>query len=366
VAIRPGFFGLPVHFGSRFGATCGFCWDKLLVVNTQQETGEELVPASFGEEASELAPALASLAAGSSTTPAIASPAISRRRLLRTALGAGAILGAVGGYATGIEPFWLQMHELPLRVPGLPAALTGYRVAQVSDMHTGDLVPYYYLSRVIRQLNDAQPDLVLITGDLIHHERRFISPAVDLIAQIRAPKVASLGNHDYAPFTSEPHYESVLADALERELPRANCPLLRNAAMPWEARGARIWLVGLEDYWSRLFDPVAAFAFAGPEPRLVLSHNPDAAADLVPFGAAAIFSGHTHGGQVRLPLIGAPILPVKDRRHDQGQFEFPGPGGTTTTLYVSRGVGFLHQIRFMCRPEVPIFRLEPAPAAVTA
>jgi hypothetical protein len=291
------------------------------------------------------------------------SATISRRRLLQTVLGAGAVLGSVGGYATGIEPFWLQMHELPLRVPGLPAALNGYRVAQVSDMHTGDLVPYSYLSSVIRRLNDAQPDLVLITGDMIHHERRFISPAVELISQIRAPKVASLGNHDYAPFTSEPHHETILADELERELPRANCPLLRNSAMPWEARGARVWLVGLEDYWSRLFDPFAAFANAGPEPRLVLSHNPDTAADLVRFGAAAIFSGHTHGGQVRLPLIGAPILPVKDRRHDQGRFEFAGRGGLTTTLYVSRGVGYLHQIRFMCRPEVPIFRLEAAPVS---
>jgi hypothetical protein len=348
------------NFAGYLRATCDVFRDKLLVVTGQQEINEQCLGALGA------APLPVQLPESTLTSPVDAadlSPAISRRRLLRTMLGAGAVLGSVGGYATGIEPFWLQMHEVPLRVPGLPAALNGYRVAQVSDMHTGDLVPYYYLSRVIRQLNDAQPDLVLITGDMIHHERRFISPAVDLISQIRAPKVASLGNHDYAPFTSEPRHETILADELERELPRANCPLLRNSAMPWEARGARIWLVGLEDLWSRLFDPLAAFANAGPEPRLVLSHNPDTAADLVQFGAAAIFSGHTHGGQVRLPLIGAPILPVRDRRHDQGRFELTGPGGMTTTLYVSRGVGYLHQIRFMCRPEVPIFRLEAAPAA---
>lgn len=296
-------------------------------------------------------------------SPPIAAPpkSISRRRFLRAVLGTGAVVGVLGAYATAVEPFWLQMHEMPLAVAGLPPAFAGFRIAQLSDLHTGDLVPYSYLQRAVRQLNDAKPDLVLITGDLIHHEMRFIPAAVDLIAQIRAPKVASLGNHDYLPYSSEPRSFTVLADALQRELPRADCPLLRNAAIPWDHAGARIWLVGLEDFWSDLFDPAAAFAATAraTEPRLVLSHNPDSVPDLMPYRPSVIFSGHTHGGQVRLPFIGAPLLPVVDRRHDQGRFDLAGPNGQIT-LYVSRGVGFLHQVRFLCRPEVPIFRLQPA------
>jgi uncharacterized protein len=282
---------------------------------------------------------------------------VSRRKFLRGVVAAGAVFALASGYATGIEPFWLDLHELPLPVRGLPPAFAGFRVAQVSDLHTG-MAPQWYLERTIKRLNAAAPDLVLVTGDLTHHEMRFIAPAIELIDQIRAPKVVILGNHDYRPFDSMPGDSTVLADVIQREIARvSSCTLLRNRAMPLDRAGSRLWLVGLEDYWSDLFSAADAFAAVdGDGPRLVLSHNPDSIAALAPFRPTVIFSGHTHGGQVRLPLIGAPCLPVLDRRHDQGMFDLGGG----TTLYVSRGVGYLHQIRFMCRPELPIFTLVPA------
>jgi hypothetical protein len=133
--------------------------------------------------------------------------------------------------------------------------------------------------------------------------------------------------------------------------------VLRNRAMAITRSNQQLWLVGLEDLWSGQFSPGIAFAGVPTGgPIIALSHNPDTAEELDAYGVQWILSGHTHGGQVRLPGVGALLLNVQNRHYQQGEYSLPH-----SKLYISRGVGYLRRIRLMCRPEVPTFVLQSTP-----
>jgi predicted MPP superfamily phosphohydrolase len=171
---------------------------------------------------------------------------------------------------------------------------------------------------------------------------------------LRAPTFVTFGNHDYTPFDAFPVSENVLAQQLEPALTRRGMIVLRNRSIAIERSGARLWIVGLEDLYTDRFLPNIAFAGLDlDQPSICMSHNPDGTDRLLNYKPNLILSGHTHGGQIRIPGYGALLLPVQDRRRDQGLFELPGGA----SLYVSRGVGFLAKIRFNCRPEIPLFVL---------
>jgi len=260
----------------------------------------------------------------------------------------------VGAYAREVEPFWLDAHEFDVAIRGLPGAFDGFRIAHVTDMHTGPRVPLDYLERAIRHVNDVRPDAVMVTGDIVHNSPKWVEPAAGLLSKLSAPTYVSFGNHDYSLFGSHPGASTIVALPLQRALERAGCTVLRNRAAALDRGGVRLWVVGIEDFWSSLFAPAQAFAYVPRgEPAIAMSHNPDSAQFVTPFGPKLILSGHTHGGQVRVPLVGAPILPVANRRYDQGLFRLPNE----CQMYVSRGVGYLKQVRFCCRPEIPVIRL---------
>jgi predicted MPP superfamily phosphohydrolase len=279
----------------------------------------------------------------------------SRRRVLR-ALGAGLGLTAVAGvYSWQIEPFWPEFCEIPMDVTALPAAFVGMRITQLTDLHVSDAVPYSYLARVIEEVNRIGPDWVVVTGDVVTHGSYRIDDAARLLARLRAPTVVTFGNHDDGRLRGVGLAERDVATALESALRAVGCRVLRNASMPIERGSSRIWLVGLEDLWTGRFSPSAALAGvprSADEPMIALSHNPDTAPALDSYGVQWILSGHTHGGQVRLPGYGAIMLPVQNRQWQRGLYEL-----SRSKLYVSRGVGFLFQSRFACRPEVPTFTL---------
>jgi predicted MPP superfamily phosphohydrolase len=292
--------------------------------------------------------------------PMPADPAgpLSRRQFLRRA-GLLATLPIAGGfYATEVEPFWARLHELPLAIGKLPATFEGYRVAHVTDMHAG-FTDFAYLTRTLhRAATELRPDLVLATGDVIHHTRPWAEPAARLLGEAFVargiPVVVSFGNHEFG-YARRPGEEADddLHVAVEAALIAHGCTVLRNASHVIERAGDQLWLVGLDDLWFGRFDPEAAFAGVPRDAcRIALSHNPDTAPFLDPYGPDLILSGHTHGGQVRLPGYGAPILNVADTRHDWGLFDLPN-----SRLYGSSGVGYIRKVRFNCRPEVPVFRL---------
>jgi predicted MPP superfamily phosphohydrolase len=175
-----------------------------------------------------------------------------------------------------------------------------------------------------------------------------------LLGTFRVPVVVSYGNHDYGIDRQEGEKVCLeLPDIMEDALKRNGCRVLRNSSMNVEHEDGRLWFVGLDDLWYGGFDPHKSFAdVPGGEAVVALSHNPDTAQVVDKKSPGLILSGHTHGGQVRLPFVGALYLNTYNRRLDQGLFHL-----RHSTLYVSRGIGYIHRIRFYCRPEIPIFRL---------
>ncbi|HEY8668146.1 MAG TPA: metallophosphoesterase [Tepidisphaeraceae bacterium] len=286
---------------------------------------------------------------------------LARRQFLKRALLWGAGPAALGIYSTQVEPFWLEMHELPIQLANWPAALDGFRLAHLTDLHAGKHVPLDYLRDVVKRVNDCGADCVVVTGDIVHHDARWVDRAADLLAAIRPPLFTSLGNHDYCHGISvNPWCDVRLADALQSALAERKILCLRNAAASLSHNGGRLWFVGLEDYYTDRMNPQKAFAGrAAGEAVIALSHNPDTAKYLTEHRPQLILSGHTHGGQVRIPGIGAPYLNIFDRRLDKGLFSLG-----ESTLYVSRGVGYIKRIRFCCRPEVPVLILRSAPQRI--
>jgi predicted MPP superfamily phosphohydrolase len=291
-------------------------------------------------------------------SPSIAPPqAISRRRLFKRLAVYAAAPVLVGAYATQIEPFWLDQHEVTIAVPGLPAPFHDYRIAHLSDLHAGR-TPWAYLERVIERVKALKPDAVAVTGDSIHHNVNWVEPASRLLgslARADVPVVVSFGNHEYGfergdeePATAD------LAERFDAALTRQGCAVLRNRATSIARNGEQLWFVGMDDLWFGDFDPGKAFAAvpAGAT-TIALSHNPDTAEDVDHHRPRLILAGHTHGGQVRLPGLGALQLNTRNTRLDQGLFQLP----LGSPLYVSRGVGYIQRVRFCCRPEVPVFRL---------
>lgn len=278
---------------------------------------------------------------------------VSRRRLLHAFGMIGALCPLGGAYARWVEPFWLEVSQRRLPVNGLDPSLEGLRLAHLSDFHAGPHVPWELIDRAIDAANAARVDGVVLTGDLVNHDDRPVQALAERLARLSAPTFAVFGNHDYCVGLSKPFNNEQLAARLQQALVAAGVVVLRNASAPLARGAATLRLVGLEDLWTPRFRPDLAFGdVPGGASTLCLSHNPDSARLLTPFAPGAILAGHTHGGQVRLPLYGALYLRVDEKRLQAGLYEVDG-----VPLFVSKGVGYLMQMRFLCRPEITIHTL---------
>lgn len=288
---------------------------------------------------------------------------LTRRRLLGLAAGGLAAAGGGFAYSRWMEPYLPVVERLAVRLPRLGADLAGRRVVHLSDLHIGAGIPTDFFIQQMKRVQALRPDLVLFSGDFHTNpsppEREDI---VRLLRELRPPlgTFACLGNHDYAAYRADPHAirgrSRTIAAWAEEMLAAAGVRTLRNASHVVECGRARLQLVGLEDMWSGLYDRETAFARVDRTlPTIVLSHNPDTIADLQRQPCDLVLCGHTHGGQVRLPGVGALILPVRLRQYDMGLFTVG-----KSLLYVNRGLGTLRGIRFNCRPEIAEMTLNPA------
>jgi len=281
---------------------------------------------------------------------------ISRRSFLK-----GAMCGAGGLalYAGALERHWLEVVHRPIAIKGLPSVFEGMKVAQLSDIHLNEFTEPFLVREAIDEINLARPDLVLITGDYVSAEvlpRDLTIEAAwecgKLLSRIQCrQRYAIFGNHDI--FAGEEHVGQAL---------RSNgIPVLRNTYLPIERGGSRIWLAGLDDPVYGQPDPDQAIPSTirniPGEPIILMCHAPDYIDELRthPAGQAVSFvlSGHTHGGQIRLPFIGALHLPPGGRKYVQGLFQVDD-----MQLYVNRGIGSVGvPFRFDCRPEITFFTL---------
>lgn len=271
-----------------------------------------------------------------------------------------AMAGAVYGFF--IEPGRFKIETVRLRLPRLSRRFSGIRVVQISDIHMGGWMNRERLRRVADLVLAENPDVLLITGDfLIGHEYVDISHQVvnDLIAELiplasSVPTLAVLGNHDY--WTNPEAVRHVLKAAGIRDL--------TNHVFTLQRENENLHFCGVDDIWEgdvRL-DVVIA-QLSDDSAAILLAHEPDFADTSAATGRFDLqVSGHSHGGQVVLPLLGPPVLPYLGRKYPGGLYHVG-----TMFQYTSRGVGTAQlPVRFNCPPEITVFVLEGAAASTEA
>lgn len=311
-------------------------------------------------------------APGPSDAPA--SSLLSRRSFL---IGAVSALAAGGAVSYGdFDTFDLELVEMKVNVPGLPKELSSYRVGFLTDLHLGISLPSEFISQAVNVINQAQVDLVLLGGDYIwlpdtrigrgmSIRRNFDLGPIEkpglardifallakLLSGLRARDgiYAVLGNHD----------RWIDPQGCEAELSAYGINFLTNRSVEVRHGDARLTVTGTDDFWTGLPRLNLPPKKAPGEARLILSHNPDFFSYLLRAGSMEFdlgLSGHTHGGQIRLPLLGAMKYNVMDRRLREGLFS-----EGQRNVYTSRGLGFIEvPYRFNCRPEATVITLLPA------
>lgn len=278
---------------------------------------------------------------------------ITRRRVLRASAAAVASGAAVGLYTWLVEPHWLEIVRRPLPIRGLPAALSGRTLAQLSDIHVGPRVSDAYVTDTFTRVAVLAPDIVVYTGDFTSYSSDVYAQSARIYRDAPRGRLATfgiLGNHDYGPNWAHPE----VAARLTAQLEGAGIRVLRNDVA--EVEGLQV--AGMDELWAHRFDPVRTLAaLDAGRPSIVLSHNPDTV-DRPGWDTyhGWILSGHTHGGQCKPPFLPPPLLPVENKRYTSGAFELSGD----RMLYISRGIGHLLQVRINVRPEVTLFELQSA------
>jgi hypothetical protein len=245
----------------------------------------------------------------------------------------------------------LIVEEVSIGVKALPPAFDGYRIAFLTDLHSSAVVPAWWIQHAVSAAMGLGADLIALGGDFVEDDARYVPGLADLLRPLHAPDgvVAVLGNHD--------HY--VGAAGVREQLRAAGARELLNTPLVIARGDARVAVSGVGDLQCDAIDFFAAFAGVPPSvPRVVLSHDPDVFA----YWPAEVrldlmLSGHTHGGQAYLPLLGPPFVP--------SQFGFRYLKGlyreSDRQLYVSRGIGAAGApIRWKCPPELTLVVLRPA------
>lgn len=279
---------------------------------------------------------------------------LSRRSFLRWA-GYGALGTALTtlGYARFIEPWWIDYSHTQIPLASLPTAFDDLRIAHLTDLHYNP-VPLEQISDWVDKTNHLKPDLVALTGDMLTGDARMADVA-DRLKDLDAPLgvVACLGNHDYG--TSVPHRSGDHSEAgreVRRALEKAGVEVLVNEFTSRQRDGQTLYLAGSGDLWTDDFD-IDFLEDVPGRPLVILSHNPDTLYALHYRNFDLMLSGHTHGGQIRLPMFGPPRLPIRHRHLSEGHFKLGH-----AHIYVSRGLGYLTPMRFRARPELGIVRLK--------
>lgn len=254
----------------------------------------------------------------------------------------------------------LQKTEIIIASDRLPASFDGYRIVQISDLHNAEFGEDN--EKLLQMIKEERPDLVVITGDLVDSSHTDLDVAVDFAEKVVtiAPAYYVTGNHEA--------WLGQSYKVLEQKLEQAGVEVMRDEALYLEQAGERILLMGMEDpeFYegeSALYDGGAArllqriheLRYSKEEYTILLSHRPELFDTYVASGVDLVFSGHAHGGQFRLPLIGGLVAPDQGffPEYDAGSYEQDG-----TCMVVSRGLGnSMIPLRIGNRPEVVVVEL---------
>lgn len=286
---------------------------------------------------------------------------LSRRAFVRLGILTTAGLAGGKGFLNSRNP---ELVRVEIGLKRLPPGFDGLKVAQITDIHSGRLVPAELIRAGVDQAQSAEPDLIVLTGDFITgaslfawgrlggFKPRLFEECLQELARLSAPfgVYAVLGNHD---FWSGP---KVTAE-VDQGLRDIGVKVLRNEMVTLVKGGQKLHIFGIDDYWESSCKPSKALRDAPASAcKVLLSHNPDVNQDLNTLDNRVdlVISGHTHGGQVVLPLIGAPFLPSPFGQKYRSGLVRDGERQT----YISRGLGvFFVPIRINCPSEITLLTL---------
>jgi predicted MPP superfamily phosphohydrolase len=230
----------------------------------------------------------------------------------------------------------------------LPEGFRSFRVVQLSDIHHSLFFPLERVAAVVELCNRLKPDLVALTGDFVTYSRDSIEPVAEVLGTLQAGSgvVAVLGNHDFR----------VDAKAVERALRKRGIEVLRNRHIPLRERGDVLHIAGVDDYRYGADLETAMRGIPADAATILLAHNPRLVTLAASYGVGLVLSGHTHGGQVNLPLLGT----VYGRSPEDMRFKKGWDRFGSTQIYVSRGIGtVVLPWRLRCPAEVPQCELQP-------
>jgi uncharacterized protein len=282
---------------------------------------------------------------------------LTRRKFLYT--GGLTVAGtAILGTAGFVESNRPQVTRIEIRLRGLPPDFDGFTIAQLSDFHYEDHFSIVPIRKGVEMVNGLHPDLIVLTGDFVtvpmldyrrstaYRFARNARPCAELLSQLRAPAgvFAVLGNHDGS---SDPVF-------IVNSLQSHGIPVLVNRSLSIERGRSRIWLAGIDDVLEGRPDLGAALRqVPAGEVTILLAHEPDFADEVVFAPVDLQLAGHSHGGQIWVPGIGAPWLPQMARKYPRGLYQVG-----KLALYTNLGLGTIRiPVRLNCPPEVTLITL---------
>jgi predicted MPP superfamily phosphohydrolase len=240
----------------------------------------------------------------------------------------------------------VDVEKLEVRLARLPYELDDLKVAHLSDFHYASERDAEVIRKAVCLINELHPDVIFLTGDYVTFPNHLAAvPCAQILSELHAPMgvFAVLGNHDQC----NPQF-------ISRALEGHGIAVLSNNALHVDRHGARLWIAGVDDVLDGQPNLAESLSeIPNGEATVLLVHEPDFADSARSFPVDLQLSGHSHGGQIRVPLIGAPYLPPLAHKYPSGLLQLGG-----LSLYTTRGIGttFL-PLRLNCPPEVTLLTL---------
>ena len=274
---------------------------------------------------------------------------LNRRDFIRGLVAAPLIgVSAISAYARLVEPYRYLVSQITVEIRDLPDSFQGFRITQLTDIHHSRILGLDEIRRMVNVAQRTRPDMFVLTGDYSTSYRRYIEPCAEVLATLQAREGvwAVLGNHD--------HYTD--PELTTRALQSNRINVLNNLNTALRRNTDRIQLAGVDDWtwgasdWNRTFKGLDKTT-----PTILLSHQPRVLDFPETENVSLVLSGHTHGGQIDLPVIGPPArFLTKDLKYARGLFR-----RENTQLYVSSGTGVIGlPVRFGVQPEIAVITLQ--------
>lgn len=280
-----------------------------------------------------------------------------RRTFLKRTFGSFfTVLGLSSGgylYANRIEPSLLDIQEHKIKHPLIPNSFAGIKIIQFSDTHLGFQYNLNQFNKLVEKINSLQPDIILFTGDLMDEPNQYteINKLIPILKKLYAPlgKYCIFGNHDHGGYGSE-IYRNIMETT--------NFTVLLNDSAQVKLKdGSKIYLLGIDD--AMLGNPNLPLTLKNVPTnsfKILLSHAPDLAETAAQYPIHWQLSGHSHGGQIKIPFFGALVTPPFAQIYPEGLYSIGE--NNPLSLYVNRGIGTTRlPFRFMSKPELTVFTL---------